>query len=405
VKGAIGVFAVKGGVGKTFIALNIANSLKDKAKVGFIDADFDNSNFSQFTQADIKVEVTEDKKLKLPVWDGIKVFSMSSMVGRDRGVSMSEDRYVRILSDVIEYGDWGDVDYIIIDLPSGSSDIWKGVLTIFGEVLLGDVIVIQPSMTDAAVKALKIHKYFDIPVIGVVENMAYFECEHGGKYHIFGKPVADKLAAEFGYPYIGSIPIIPNLPELIAQGKPFINHEVFNKLADAILSAERPKTSFIERFKEAALAKIKAEVEKVAAYLVVKLQKEFNIGDYARKHGFTEERPFTITITDESGTKILTQIPLQIKNGKLVVLKTPEKVDFDITMSFRTLARVVLGKARRDGDIVPFDPVDAWTYGDIKAYGNGLTPRALYIIKNVITDEELLNNIREKYGKILERWI
>jgi len=403
---AVGVFAIKGGVGKTLISINLAYRLREYGRVGLIDADFDNSNFAQFTQFDEAIEVTKDQKLVLPEWNGVKVFSASLLVGRERSVSMTADRYVQMLSDAMEFGDWGRLDYVVIDLPAGSSDVWKGVLSIFANVLLGDLIVTQPCMTDATVKALNVHRYFDIPVVGVVDNMAYFKCSCGQEHYVFGDPDATKKAtASFGYEYLGAIPIVPDMPKRLAEGNPIIESKVIDDVAKKISEMEVKSTSFLERIKEGALKAIKHEVEKVLAWFIVRLQKEFDASKIAEETGFTEERPFLLTITDEEGRKVITSVPLRLRKGKLVVLKNPERIDYEIATSFRTLARCVMGKARIRGKVVDFDAWDAWANGDIKVYGTGFTPRAVKVLREVFGDEDFMNELRERYGKVLEKWI
>lgn len=399
---AVGVFAVKGGVGKTTIAIDLALRLKNYGKVGLLDVDWDNSNFAQFTGFDGKVEVTKDNRIKIPTWMDVKVFSPSLMIGRDRGVSMPVDRYVQMVSDVMEFGDWGQIDYLIIDLPPGSSDVWRGILTIFSNVLLGDLVVSQPGMVDALRKGLHIHKYLDIPVLGVVENMAYVECQCGERIRIFGESTSKQLSEEQGVRFFGEIPIIVGSRGALSKGET-LPTAVLDDVAKAIVEGTVKQTSFLERFKESVLTKIKEEVEKILASIIVKIQKEINLSDYAYKYGFTEERPFILTITDEEGRYVLTRIPLQIKDGKLLVLSKPNKVDFEIVASFRTLARCLLGVAKIGGKYVAFNPVDAWLAGDIKVYGTGFTPRALRVIE-LFNSNEVKEQIK-MFEQVLLRWV
>jgi len=401
----IGVFSSKGGVGKTLISINLAQRLSKYGNTGLIDADMDNSNFAQFTKFTQPVEVMYDKTLKLPIWNNVKVYSNSLLLGRERGVSMTGDRYAQMISDIMEYGDWGNLDYLVIDLPPGSSDIWKSVLSIFANVLLGDVIVVQPSMTDSAIRGIRLHKYYDIPVIGIVENMAYFKCRHDEIYYLFGKSSGEKLAEQFNVPYLGAIPIIPDMNEKIANGEVFIESEVLDNLAEKITTLEIPKTSFLERLKESVLKTIKEQIEKVIAFIIVKTQKEIDAKGVASRYGFTEQRPFALTITDESKQKIISRLFLKVKDGKLVVLSKPQTVDFEIVASFKTLARMIMGKAKVNGNIVPFDPFDAWACGDVVVYGTGFMPRAVSVLKYVFSDEQFLSEVRSKYGNILEQFI
>jgi Mrp family chromosome partitioning ATPase len=386
---ALGVFAVKGGVGKTALSLSIAWKLKEKVKTGLIDTDIDNSNFAQFTNVNGVVEIDkESKKFKLYDWDGVKVFSMSLLVGRDRGVSMTEDRYVQMISDAMEFGDW-DCDVIVVDLPSGSSDIWKGVLKIFGNIYMGSVIVTQPGMIDSLMKGIRIHKYYDIPILGVVENMAYFKCEHGDVYRVFGDGNVKEVCEQNNVNFLGEIP-------LIYPFKIPIENEVIDRICGEVVSREVPKTSFLERFKEVVEDKIKEEFEKVIIPLIVTLQKELDVKDVAVKTGFTEQRPFVISIMNNGMDKYIASIPLRLKDGKLYVLKNPQKIDYEIALSLKTFAKVVLGMV---------DPLDAWLNGDIRTYGVGYTQRSILAIRQILCNEDVMKRIREKYGSILRRWL
>jgi Mrp family chromosome partitioning ATPase/putative sterol carrier protein len=403
---AVGIFSVKGGVGKTLISLNLAHRLAQRGSTGLLDADWDNSNFAQFTNFGERVKVTKENRIVLPTWEGVKVFSPSLLFGRGKGISMTEDRYVQMISDVMEYGDWGNLDYMVVDLPGGSSDTWKGVLAIFGEVLVGDVIVTQPQMTDALEKGLQLHKFLDIPVVGVVNNMAYLTCPHGDKMYPFGNSLStEEVVKRYEYDYFGEIPFITDLPKLIAEGKPFIESEAIDDIVRKVVELQVPKTSFLEKLRAKVTEAIKSEVEKVLAYFIITFQKEFNVGDVAVREGFTEQKHTALTVTDEAGQRVLTRLVLKLKDGKLVVLSKPEKVDFELVTSFKTLARMIMGKAKKNGELVDYDPMEAWLAGEVKAYGTGFTVKAVRTFEAMFSNQEVMSKIRERYGKILERWI
>jgi len=159
------IASVKGGVGKTLVSINIAHKLAEMGhKVGLIDADLDNSNFAVFTRASGEIGIEPGQKFRPYVWDGVQVFSMSLIAGREKGVSMTGDRYIQILDDVIEQSKW-DVDYFVVDLPAGSSDVFRVCMELFGDWLVGNVIVTQPVLADATRRTLNLHRYLEIPVL------------------------------------------------------------------------------------------------------------------------------------------------------------------------------------------------------------------------------------------------
>lgn len=408
---ACAVCSVKGGVGKTLISLNIAYNLKKMGlSVGLIDADWDNPNFAQFTNINAQIEVDPKEGFKPYEWNGIQVFSMSLIAGRDKSISLTGDRYWQLMDDVAKRTKW-NCDYFVIDMPSGSGDAFKAAIHIFGEHLIGDIIVTQPSMMDASRRILNLHKYFEIPVLGLIENMSYFVCKKHKKpvvYYPFGKSVVDQLAKEFNVEVLGKIPIIPDLYQKIQKGNPILEGDTAIPIEAAckkILEAPEQKPGFLERFKTKLLEGIKTEMEKILAYLIVTLNREIPIGDIKQETGFTEERPVMLRIVDDSMTKEITRVALRVKGDKLVVIKDPKNVDFEIIGSFKTIARMIMGVRKRDGELVPFDPMDAWLNGDIITAGVGYAPKATHAIRTLFGNPELMQKVRQKYGSILQRWI
>lgn len=405
------IVAVKGGVGKSLGAINIAYYLKGMGhKVGLLDCDFDNSNFAQFTNTDAEITVDPTKGFQPYDWDGIQVFSMSLVAGRSRSVSLTGDRYWQFMDDIVRRSEW-NVDYFVADLPSGSGDVFKAAVHVFGDELAGDIIIIQPSMMDATRRVLNLHKYFEIPVLGIIENMSYFVCEKHNKpliYYPFGESVVDQVAEEYGVDVLGKIPLIPDMPEKIKLGNPILEGDAAKAIEAAcakIVEAPVQKPGFLERMKTKVLEKLKTTIEKVLAQIIVALNREIAIGEVRTATGFTEEKPFLIRIVDESMTTEITTIALRIKRDRVVVLREPREVDYEIIGSFKTFARIIMGKRRVDGDEVPFSAMDAWLNGDVVTAGMGYAPKAVHALRTIFRNEPFMEQIRERYGGLLERWI
>jgi Mrp family chromosome partitioning ATPase len=404
---SVGIASVKGGVGKSVIALNIAKKLSEHTRVGFVDADVDNPNFAQFTNLNANIDI-ENKKFKLFEWNGMQIFSMSLIAGRDKGICQTEDRYAQLLCDVVECADW-NVDIFVVDLPSGSGSIFGTAMEIFGEKgLVGNIVVSQPLMKDALKRTLNLHKYLEIPVLGVIENMAYLKV--GDKvFYPFGRGEENEaIYSEFGVECLGRIPLDLNLAENVKTGNPILGEEgskVIERAVTKILEAKTPTLPILEKLKKVLpLQKIKALMEELMAKMIVNISTHINIPAIRQAKGFTEKKPFLLVITDESGTKELTRVAMKITEEGIKVLKEPKEVDYEIMTDFHTIARMVMGYKRVGDQKIPYDPIDAWLMGDIKVYGRGYTPRTLEVFQKIFKDEALMGEIRERYGPILDKW-
>ena len=264
VKNIIAVASGKGGVGKSTIAANLAVGLvKMGAKVGLVDADIYGP--SQTIMFDVlnekpKMEQVNGTNKMMPVESyGVKLLSLGFFAGADQAVPWRGPMASRALIQLFSDAEWGELDYMIVDLPPGTGDIH---LSFVAQIpVTGAVIVSTPqnvALADArkAVSMFRMDK-INVPVLGMVENMAYFTPAElpNNKYYIFGKDGTMNLAAEFGIPFLGQIPLVQSICESGDAGRPAILQdttpqaiafkEMVNKIVQqvAIANAQRKETA------------------------------------------------------------------------------------------------------------------------------------------------------------------
>jgi ATP-binding protein involved in chromosome partitioning len=222
VKNIIAVVSGKGGVGKSTVAANFALALAaDGAKVGLMDADIYGP--SQHIMFGIRGErpMMKDnggKGLIVPIEKfGIKVMSIGLLIDEKQAVVWRGPMVSSAIKQFVSDVDWGELDYLVIDMPPGTGDIH---LTIVQTVPVTGVIVVTTPQTIALADAKKGIAMFSqaqlkVPVIGLVENMSYFTPAElpNNKYYIFGKDGGKNLAEEYDIPFLGQIPIVQNIRE------------------------------------------------------------------------------------------------------------------------------------------------------------------------------------------------
>jgi ATP-binding protein involved in chromosome partitioning len=230
----------KGGVGKSTVSANLALSLaKLGFKVGLLDADIYGPSIP--TLLGIKgerVEVNDRNKIVPIEKFGIKVLSIGLMLpSEDTPVIWRGPMLMKALTQFLFDVEWGELDYLILDLPPGTGDVQ---LTLAQNVKIeGAIIVTTPqdvALADVR-KATSMFKEVDIPIVGVVENMAYFVCpESGNKYYIFGKGKTAVFATTYGLRVLGSIPIEPRVAEKSDEGEPIVISEPGSEAAGVFVS-------------------------------------------------------------------------------------------------------------------------------------------------------------------------
>ncbi|MFN3597873.1 MAG: Mrp/NBP35 family ATP-binding protein [Rubricoccaceae bacterium] len=264
VRNFIAVASGKGGVGKSTVAANLAVSLAASgARVGLMDADIYGPSVPLMfgVPADEKPRVREDRKIVPLMRYGVKLLSMGFLADSRRAVIWRGPMVSSAVRQFLGDAAWGELDYLVLDLPPGTGDIQ---LTLVQTVpLTGAVIVSTPqevALADAR-KGVAMFQNVHVPVLGIVENMAYFTPPDlpDRRYHLFGEGGARRLAEELGVPFLGEVPIEQGVREAGDRGAPVVLREpesasarAFEALAGrvaqevAIRNAQAPPTQPIE---------------------------------------------------------------------------------------------------------------------------------------------------------------
>jgi ATP-binding protein involved in chromosome partitioning len=224
IRNIIAVGAGKGGVGKSTTAVNLAVALRQKgARVGLMDTDVYGPNIPQMLGITEQPELGEDKRMIPPEAYGIKCISMGMLVPPDQAVvwrgPMLHSAVQQFMRDVA----WGELDYLIVDLPPGTGDISLSMAQ--SVPVAGAVVVTTPqgvSVSDVR-KAVGMFRQLNIPVLGVVENMSYFVCGHcDERTEIFGSGGGQTIATDLGVTLLGQVPIDVRVRSGGDEGKPIV---------------------------------------------------------------------------------------------------------------------------------------------------------------------------------------
>ncbi len=229
IKNIIAVASGKGGVGKSTITANLAVTLaKMGFKVGILDADIYGPSipimFDVATEQPLSVMVDGKSKMKPIENYGVKVLSIGFFTKPDQAVIWRGPMASKALNQLIFDADWGELDFMLLDLPPGTGDIH---LSIMQSLPITGAVIVSTPQTVALADARKGVAMFqqeniDVPVLGIVENMAYFTPEElpDNKYYIFGREGAKNLAEDLDIPFLGEIPLVQSIREAGDIGHP-----------------------------------------------------------------------------------------------------------------------------------------------------------------------------------------
>ena len=243
----VAIASGKGGVGKSTVTANIAVCLSKMGfKVGVLDADIYGPSipimFDVANQKPLSITVDDKSKMKPIENHGVKILSIGFFTKPDQAVIWRGPMAAKALNQLIFDAAWGDLDFLLLDLPPGTGDIH---LSIMQSLPITGAVVVSTPQTVALADARKGVAMFqqeniNVPVLGIVENMAYFTPEElpENKYYIFGKEGAKNLAEDLNIPFLGEIPLVQSIREAGDIGRP-VALQTATKLEEAFESLTR----------------------------------------------------------------------------------------------------------------------------------------------------------------------
>lgn len=334
----------KGGVGKSEVARLTAYQLKrDGYDVAMMDADIDSSNLSSRMGVNDKVSHTDDDKIKPVSKDGIKIYSMESAF-TDSSFSQSGEFMRVVIRNMVEGTEWEDPDYLIVDCPPGTKDIFDEIVKVLRDDILGAIVIGQSDTIDDVGRMVKVCNHNFVPIIGLIENMSGVWAEgeliqtpkSGNLVAPFGRGNVEALAKEINGRFLGSIPLCDDHSRIEEAAT-----NTIKAITVAISEAENPEIPDLQEgdknFVRNVLEGLKATIQIV--------NKELDVETLQERFG-NPENPKTIAIelTDAQGSWMLpSTIHVQIEGG-LTPVRNPNKVHGGISISSQELKFALEGE-------------------------------------------------------------
>jgi len=231
----IAVSSGKGGVGKSTVAVNLAVALAASgARVGLMDADIYGPNIPRMMGVTGAPPVVKEKIVPLEA-HGVKLISLGMMIAQDQPAIWRGPIVMKIINQFLQDVAWGTLDYLVVDMPPGTGDAQLSLVQ--ATQVDGAIIVTTPQDVSVgdALRGVKMFQRVGVPVLGIVENMSWFECPHCGKpTALFGSGGGERLAKTLDLPLLGQVPLYPRVMEGGDTGAPIVSADAGSSAARAL---------------------------------------------------------------------------------------------------------------------------------------------------------------------------
>jgi ATP-binding protein involved in chromosome partitioning len=241
VKNIVCVASGKGGVGKSTVTANLAAALAlEGYGAAALDADVWGYSIPRMLGVGGRPKVSEQRKiLPIEAAGGVKVMSIGFFVDEDAAVVWRGPMLHKAIQQFLEDVDWGELDYLLIDLPPGTGDVSMTLAQLLPQAKVLIVTTPQPAAQRVALRAAEMARKFDLEIIGVVENMSGFTTPSGERLTIFGEGGGQQLADEVGVPLLGKVPLEERLRVCADEGSPLVAEDPDTPAAQALSSLAR----------------------------------------------------------------------------------------------------------------------------------------------------------------------
>jgi ATP-binding protein involved in chromosome partitioning len=236
----VAVSSGKGGVGKSTVSVNLAVALAALGfRVGLLDADIWGFSIPRMLGSEARLEANDDSRLIVPAdVDGIKLVSTGLIIESEetalmwRGLMLS-----KALEQFLNQVEWGELDYLVIDMPPGTGDIQMALARLLPQAEMVVVTTPQKAAQKVAIRVADMARRSHMPLVGVIENMSSFVCDHGREYALFGEGGGDELAASLSLPLLSRVPLDPGVVRGGDEGSPITRTDPDSPAARAFRGA------------------------------------------------------------------------------------------------------------------------------------------------------------------------
>lgn len=403
---AILVINIKGGTGKSTVAQALTERLRDEGySVGAFDADIDSANLSSMMGVREKIGFTGDHTVEPVEHDGIKLYSMENAF-EDASFSQSGQFMREVVENMVNHSDWGDIDYMVVDCPPGSSDIFEELVRALRANILGAVSVGIPDAVEDTARLVKVCNHTWVPVIGFIENMSGVYC-HGepvkctnqgiGESHEiypFGNGEIEDFVKQVEGNFIGKIPLCIEDTEIQD-----VAPETFDNLINSIEEASQKGTPALPEDNIGDRSFIR-NVWGMIKHGKNRMNEDFDISSIQDRFGVENRDPLVIKIelTDAKGlANVISEVVITVDGGDIKIVRPSKarRAGLEVEGWIRITSQDLYNSMRNekkvmrsiDGSVttVPYSIIDAVKMGDAEI-GGERTINRLAVLDRILSE-------------------